>query len=278
MPKSTPLKRRAAFVFGPPIVLGILGVVILIQAATAAPRMTMVLERIEARAQAGWVVPTPAFDEYLYPRFLTEHAGNELVVINKLRPINPIDFAPSNLRVLPSTDSLSNPKQLELAAPAARALEEMAAELFAQGQGQLVLNSAYRTFDHQAEVFEKKRKQYGVEEAKLRSALPGYSEHQTGLAADISVPSQGCAIMLCFGDTEAGKWIADNSWRFGYIIRYEKETQAITGYSYEPWHLRYVGVNVAKMYAENGMQTLEEFWGLSPAPNYLPEIAASTKD
>ena len=278
MPKSTPLKRRAAFVFGPPIVLGILGVVILIQAATAAPRMTMVLERIEARAQAGWVVPNPTLDQYLYPRLQTEHAGNELVVINKHRPINPIDFAPSNLRVLASSESLSNPRKLELAAPAAKALEEMAAELFAQGQGQLVLNSAYRTFEHQAEVFEKKRNQYGVEEAKLRSALPGFSEHQTGLAADISVPSQGCAIMLCFGDTEAGKWIAENSWRFGYIIRYEEETEAITGYSYEPWHLRFVGHKVAKMYAENGMKTLEEFWGLPPAPNYLPEIAASTKD
>lgn len=278
MPKSTPLKRRAAFVFGPPIVLGILGVIILIQAATAAPRMTLVLDRIQARAEAGWVVPNPSFDQYLYPRLLTELAGNEFVVINKHRPINPIDFEPSNLRVLTTTESLSNPRKLELAAPAAKALEDMAAELFAQGQGQLFLNSAYRTYEYQAEVFEKKRSQYGAEEAMLRSALPGYSEHQTGLAADISVPSQGCAIMLCFGDTAAGKWIAENSWRFGYIIRYEKDTEAITGYSYEPWHLRYVGLSVAQMYAGNGMKTLEEFWGLPAAPNYLPEIAASTKD
>jgi D-alanyl-D-alanine carboxypeptidase len=83
--------------------------------------------------------------------------------------------------------------------------------------------------------------------------------------------------MQCFGDTEAGIWIAENSWRFGFIVRYEKDTEGITGYTYEPWHLRYIGKELASEYHENGMKTLEEFWGYPSAPTY-PEIAESTTD
>jgi D-alanyl-D-alanine carboxypeptidase len=84
--------------------------------------------------------------------------------------------------------------------------------------------------------------------------------------------------MTCFGDTEAGKWIADNAWRFGYIVRYEETTQATTGYSYEPWHLRYVGIEIAREYSKNGIHTLEDYWSLPPAEFYLEEITASTMD
>jgi D-alanyl-D-alanine carboxypeptidase len=153
----------------------------------------------------------------------------------------------------------------------------MAVEMHFQGAGQMFVNSAYRSFEYQEGLFVDKVAQYGEAEALVRSAKAGHSEHQTGLAVDVSVPAQGCAIMQCFGDTVAGKWIAEHSWKFGYIVRYERDTTSVTGYTYEPWHLRYVGLEIAKMYAENGIQTLEEFWGFPAAESYS-EIAESTID
>jgi D-alanyl-D-alanine carboxypeptidase len=154
----------------------------------------------------------------------------------------------------------------------------MAEQMHAEGFGQLFVNSAYRTYDYQVKLFESKTRQYGLAGALVRSAKAGHSEHQTGLAVDVSVPAQGCAIMTCFGETVAGKWVAANSWRFGFIVRYEEETTAITGYSYEPWHLRFVGEALAAEYSENGIHTLEEFWSLPAAEFYPEEVAKSQAD
>jgi len=82
--------------------------------------------------------------------------------------------------------------------------------------------------------------------------------------------------MTCFGETAGGKWVAANSWRFGFIVRYEEETTAITGYSYEPWHLRFVGEALAAEYSEKGIHTLEEFWSL-PAAEFYPEEVVESK-
>jgi zinc D-Ala-D-Ala carboxypeptidase len=265
-------------VFGPPVAMAAVGAILILQAANAGPRHEIILDRIAEREATSWVVPTPSFADYQYPRLMLEGAGTEFVLVNKHRPISPLDYKPSELVEVKSSKYLDNSRQLELSISAAKALEEMAKDLFDQGQGQLFLNSAYRSYNYQGQLFDSKVKQYGMAEALLRSAKAGFSEHQTGLAADVSVPSQGCAIMTCFGDTKAGIWIADNAWRYGFIVRYKVDTQPITGYSYEPWHLRFVGKEVAKLYTERGMKTLEEFWGLPPAPDYLPEITESTSN
>lgn len=278
MPKSTPLYRKPSFVFGPPIAMAIIGAVLIIQGALASPVLPLVQERIDQRKASGWVVPTLEFAQYDFIQSQLSNPASELVVVNKQRKINPSEFEPAALVVVRSSKALDNWRELELTPAAAAGLEAMAKAMFDQGQGQLVLNSAYRTYEYQENLFNEKASKYGTEEADLRSARPGYSEHQTGLAADVSVPSQGCAIMSCFGDTAAGKWIVENGWKFGYILRYEKDTQEITGYSYEPWHIRFVGTTIAKKYAESGMNTLEEFWNLPAAPGYAPEIAASTID
>jgi zinc D-Ala-D-Ala carboxypeptidase len=278
VPQSMPLYRKPIFVFGPPIAMAILGAILIIQAAFAGPRHELIIQRIEERAASGWVVPQPSFTDYQFPRLKLDLAGSEFVLLNKHRPIAPITYVPADLVVVKSSKSLDNSRALELSTSAARALELLAADLNAAGQGKLFLNSAYRSYNYQAQLFKSKVKQYGESEALLRSAKAGFSEHQTGLAADVSVPQQGCAIMTCFGETKAGKWIAENAWKYGFIIRYEIDTQAITGYSYEPWHLRYVGLEVAKLYSERGMKTLEEFWGLKPAPDYLPAITESTNN
>jgi len=236
----------------------------------------MVNEQITINAAEGLVPPTPALTDYIYPRLTIDSANQPLVVVNKLRALDPIDFAPPILTVMPSSDSLDNSRELVLAPSAANALVLMAEQMHAEGYGQLFVNSAYRTYDYQVELFESKTRQYGLAGALVRSAKAGHSEHQTGLAVDVSVPAQGCAIMTCFGETAGGKWVAANSWRFGFIVRYEEETIAITGYSYEPWHLRFVGEELANEYSENGIHTLEEFWSL-PAAEFYPEEVAESK-
>lgn len=276
MPNPTPVRRRASFVFLPPLIAATAGITLLVQGAVGQPNFEILKERAEQRELSGWEIPTLELTDYSYPRLATGFAGSEWVVVNKLRPLSPLDFEPA-VREIESSSSLDNSRGLELRDVAAKALEEMAAEMSFQGAGQVFVNSAYRSYDYQAGLFEDKVAQYGEAEALVRSAKAGHSEHQTGLAVDVSVPAQGCAIMQCFGDTVAGKWIADNSWKFGYIVRYERDTTSVTGYTYEPWHLRYVGKQIAKMYANNGIQTLEEFWGFEAAESY-PEIAESTID
>ena len=276
MPNPTPVRRRASFVFLPPVVAATVGISLLVQGAFGQPNFELLEERAEQRELAGWVVPTLELTDYLYPRLATGFAGSEWVVVNKLRPLSPLGFEPK-VRKISSSESLDNSRGLELRDVAATALEAMAKEMLFQGAGQMFVNSAYRSYDYQLELFVDKVEQYGEAEALVRSAKAGHSEHQTGLAVDVSVPAQGCAIMQCFGDTEAGKWIAENSWKFGYIVRYERDTTSITGYTYEPWHLRYVGMEIARTYANNGIHTLEDFWGFPAAENY-PEIVESTID
>lgn len=279
MAKSNSLKRNPLFVFGPAIALFSLGVSLIAQpGAFGSSQHKLILDRIQERESIGWVVPQPELTEYLYPRLATELPTSAWLVVNKNRPLNPIDFVPEALEEIESSDSLDNSRGLRLTLAAARGLEKMAKQMFADEAGQIFVNAAFRTFERQGELFASKVDQYGEAEALLRSAKAGYSEHQTGLAVDVSVPAQGCAIMVCFGDTVGGKWIAENSWRFGYVMRYEQGVSDITGYTYEPWHLRYIGVTLAKKYHDSGMKTLEEFWSLPPAPFYPQEITSSTSD
>ncbi|MDP4756706.1 MAG: M15 family metallopeptidase [Aquiluna sp.] len=279
MPKSNSLRRNPLFVFGPPVALVSLGFSLIFQPNSfGSQQHEIILDRIEQRAESGWEVPELEFTDYLYPRLAMDQPSHPWVLLNKSRPLNPIDYAPTDLRTMESSSALDNSRELRLANDAATALEEMADALKDAGAGQLFVNSAYRTYEYQGELFLQKVAQYGEAEALLRSAKAGYSEHQTGFAVDVSVPAQGCAIMQCFGDTVAGIWIEENSWRFGYIVRYERDTSEITGFTYEPWHLRYIGSSLAKIYHESGMDTLEEFWGLPAAPSYPAEITPSTSD
>lgn len=279
MPKSRPVRRNPIFVFGPPVAFFSLGLSLIFQPNSfGANQHEIILDRIKERAAIGWVVPTLGITDYQYPRLSLGLAGHEWVLVNKDRPLSPIDFAPEDLRAMKTSESLDNSRELRLTTAAASGLEELAAAMHKAGAGQLFVNSAYRTYSYQGELFLQKVEQYGEEEALLRSAKAGYSEHQTGLAVDVSVPAQGCAIMACFGETDGGKWLAENSWKYGFIIRYEEGTSEITGYTYEPWHLRFIGKPLAKMYHDNGMNTLEEMWQLPATPTYPQAITASTSD
>ncbi len=278
VPKSRPLVRNPLFVFVPPIALLALGFTLISQPGAFAPQHELVMQAINERRASEVSTATLPVTKYHQTRLATNIGGSDFVVVNKQRPLQPVDYKPVNLREIASSKTLDNSRGLQLSDQAATALEKLAADMSKEGAGKLFMNSAFRSFEYQQELFKSKTRQYGLAGALVRSAKAGHSEHQTGLAVDVSVPAQGCAIMQCFGDTIGGKWLAQNSWKYGFIIRYEKDTTSTTGYTYEPWHLRYVGVQLATLYSQTGMKTLEDFWGFPAAEFYLEETASSTSN
>lgn len=123
----------------------------------------------------------------------------------------------------------------------------------------IVITTAFRGYNLQKIIFENNVLKSGsIEEANKTSAKPGESEHQTGLAADLSSSKINYELNTSFGELEEGKWISQNAWQYGFILRYQEEKVEITGYNYEPWHIRYVGKEFAKYIYDNKL-TLEEF-------------------
>lgn len=114
------------------------------------------------------------------------------------------------------------------------------------------ITSGYRSYELQELVFADWCAIDGEEAARMYSAEPGHSEHQAGLAADIT------SVYTSYADTEEGKWLAENCWKYGCIIRYPKDKVDITGYIYEPWHIRYLGKSTARLVHYSGL-CLEEF-------------------
>lgn len=123
--------------------------------------------------------------------------------------------------------------------------------------------SAYRSHKTQTALFNRYVERDGEEKAKTYSAVPGHSEHETGLAIDVSGSDGKCAAEDCFGDTKEAEWLAKHASEYGFIIRYPEGKDSITGYKYEPWHIRYVGVDIASEIADRGI-TLEEYYGSIP--------------
>ena len=154
---------------------------------------------------------------------------------------------------------------MQLRAEAAQAIAALRSEAAAAGLD-VAVQSAYRSFERQQGLFGNATARFGIAGAELRSARPGYSEHQTGLAVDVG--GGGCDIERCFGDTAEGRWVVANAHRTGFLVRYPAGSEPISGYQYEPWHLRYVGPELATEMHETGVATLEEFFGLPPAPQY----------
>lgn len=124
---------------------------------------------------------------------------------------------------------------------------------------QLMIGSGYRSAALQQVYLDSAIASVGFVAANNSIALPGQSEHQTGLAVDISTVSRNCYLDTCFADTSDGKWLENNSFKYGFILRYPKDKETITGYQYEPWHFRYVGVDLATALYESGL-TLDEAW------------------
>lgn len=162
--------------------------------------------------------------------------GGNLFLINRDFSISS-DYVPDDL-VKPDVQMTNS--NIKMRKEAAQALEEMFQAAKEEMGYTLVAISGYRSYGQQASIFEKKVKNVGKEKALLLVAPPGCSEHQLGLAMDLGC-KRNKSLTESFAGTEEGKWVAENAHRFGYIIRYKVEWTEITGYSYEPWHVRYVG-------------------------------------
>ncbi|TQL55252.1 D-Ala-D-Ala carboxypeptidase [Subtercola boreus] len=190
------------------------------------------------------------------------------VVVNKQRPIaDGANFEPPDLVDLPG--DMPDPLGYMLRSDAADALHSMFVADKAEVGTQLVAQSGYRDYGVQVRAYGHYVSQLGVAGADQTSARPGFSEHQTGLAMDIMDTSSGCDLETpCFGSAPSGVWLAANAYRFGFILRYPADKTAVTGYEYEPWHFRYVGVDLATEMHNTGVSTLEEFFGLPAAPDY----------
>jgi len=213
------------------------------------------------------VAPTPPADKakafFDRDAYSIDDPASIWVVVDKLRPLNPTTYTPA--LVTTNVPHVSTPLMRE---EAARAMEAMFAASASEGGGTMQIQNSYRSFAVQTNTHNRLVAQLGIEKARAQSAVPGYSEHQTGLAADIAALPSKCDVAQCFATTPQGMWLAANSWRFGYILRYPSDKTPITGYIFEPWHYRYVGVDLATEMHDTGISTLEEFFGLPPAPDY----------
>lgn len=181
------------------------------------------------------------------------------VMVNKQRSL-PNGYVPKDLvevQVPFSFSGKSDKKKLRKVA--AHALEDLFAQADSEGIHFFGV-SGYRSYAIQKAIFTYNVKTQGYTEARRYSAYPGTSEHQTGLSIDISAKSVGNQLIPKLGETAEGKWLQAHCADFGFIIRYPNGKEAITGYAYEPWHVRYVGKKIAQEIMEQGL-TLEEYFG-----------------
>ena len=179
-----------------------------------------------------------------------------LILVNKQNraPAVPVTLVKPN--VTPTRESVA--ENIYMRPEAASALEALF-EGAAEAGLTLYATSGYRSYSTQKAIFDRKAAERGEQAANRSVAKPGYSEHQTGLAMDIEGETTlGTGLTEAFGESPEGIWVAEHCHEYGFIIRYPKDKTNITGYIYEPWHIRYVGVEAATEITELGV-TFEEY-------------------
>lgn len=179
-----------------------------------------------------------------------------LILVNKENPLN-ADYKPDDLMPIRYYASDRSSACRYMKAEAAEQFHKLVEAAEKEGYT-IVMTTAYRSYGFQKILWDQYVAKEGEEAAAKYSARPGTSEHQTGLAVDITSPGVDYKLLNSFGQTEEGIWIAKNAHRFGFIIRFPKGKEEITGYQYEPWHLRYVGEASATEIYRQGL-TLEEY-------------------
>jgi len=211
--------------------------------------------------------PTPSPSATLARQFSLDDPASQWVIVNKHRPLAPVDFVPADL-VRPAVAISAAGEAALLNGTTAAAAEAMFAAAAQDGVA-MVLASGYRSYSTQVTTYNGYVAARGQADADTASARPGHSEHQTGWAFDIGDGGGACSFQPCFADQPAASWAKANGHRFGFVVRYPWMLHPVTGYYYEPWHLRFVGVEAATDMANRGIGTLEEYFGLEAAPAYL---------
>ena len=181
---------------------------------------------------------------------------NYLILVNKLNGLNK-DYKPDNL-VKVKIKTGGN-KKIYLEKRTYKNIKKLLKDMNKVFDTEMVIDSGYRTYFYQERLMEKLLKEKGID-AYNSLALPGYSEHQTGLAVDIGFYRNGvydCNFLVDHYIDEF-KWLKDNGHKYGFIVRYPLNKSDITGYIYEPWHLRYVGKKASFLYKMD--LTLEEYY------------------
>lgn len=201
------------------------------------------------------LIDTVSIDEEGH-KIITNYTDMDALV-NKERSL-PWDYEPEDL-VEPDVpfSFTGEDEKRYMREEAAKALEEMFKKAKEDGI-LLAAASGYRSYYRQKCLHNYKINQDGNNATKRISAVPGHSEHQTGLAMDITCRSVNLKLKEAFGDEPEGIWVKENAHTFGFIIRYPKGKEEITGYSYEPWHIRYLGEDLAKQVYDSEL-TYEEF-------------------
>lgn len=173
---------------------------------------------------------------------------DDLIVVNKTYNL-PSNFAPNNLSTING--------YIKVVDYVKDAFNELTSDSKSLGLN-IYASSGYRSYNDQNYIYNNYVRLDGQEKADTYSARAGYSEHQTGLAIDVNT------INASFANTSESKWLKDNCYKYGFIIRYPEGKENITGYMYEPWHIRYVGKEFAiKLYNDGDWITIEEYYGIN---------------
>lgn len=171
----------------------------------------------------------------------------DTIIVNKTYGL-PSNFAPNNLEDINGYIKVVNFVK--------DAFLELSSDAKAIGLN-IYASSGYRSYSNQEYIYNNYAKRDGIEKADTYSARAGYSEHQTGLAIDVNT------VDMTFDNTSESKWLRENCYKYGFVIRYPKGKEGITGYMYEPWHIRYVGKELAsKLYKDGDYITFEEYFGI----------------
>lgn len=205
-----------------------------------------------ARAPAADARPAEA-----PPLGTTPDPADLLVLVDRERNL-PEGWAPSGMVAPTLPWATTDAVERRLLRPeAAKALDEMGFAAARDGVP-IIGISAFRSQESQQQVFDRYVAQEGEAQARTFSAAPGHSEHQTGLAVDVTSADGACPTEPCFGATPQAAWLAEHAPEYGFIVRYPAGKEAVTTYDAEPWHLRYVGVEAARAMQRDEL-TLDEY-------------------
>lgn len=195
------------------------------------------------------------------PTGVVADPGSLLVLVDRERFLpdgyRPLDLVEAPVAWAPADDA----ERRLLRAEAARHLADLFDAAAEDGRPLLAI-SGFRSYETQRGVRDRSVRANGPVDGHLYTAEPGHSEHQTGLAVDVVGADGTCVTEPCFAATPAGIWVEANAHRFGFIIRYPRDGERITGYAYEPWHLRYVGAELAADLHTRGI-TLDQYLGVA---------------